>query len=111
LLREATQAEDKIPLEFGPPDVVKPSHELLGEVLLGLGEAAEARREFTRALALAPGRARSLLGLGRAALAVGDTAAARKALGDLKRAWHSADARLPEVAELDRLLTQMTSGK
>jgi tetratricopeptide (TPR) repeat protein len=111
LLREATQAEDRIPLEFGPPDVVKPSHELLGEVLLGLGEAAEARREFTRALALAPGRARSLLGLGRAALAVGDTAAARKALGDLKRAWHSADARLPEVAELDRLLTQMTSGK
>jgi tetratricopeptide (TPR) repeat protein len=111
LLREATQAEDRIPLEFGPPDVVKPSHELLGEVLLGLGEAAEARREFTRALALAPGRARSLLGLGRAALAVGDTAAARKALGDLKRAWHSADARLPEVAELDRLLAQMTGGK
>jgi len=104
LLREATKLEDAIPLEFGPPDVVKPTHELLGEVLLGMGQAAEAQREFMRALALAPGRARSLLGLGRAAIAAGDQVAAQKALGDLKRAWHSADAGLAEVAELNRLL-------
>ena len=103
LLREAAALEDAIPLEFGPPDVVKPTHELLGEVLLGFGQAAEAQQEFARALTLAPGRARSLLGLGRAALAGGDTAAARKALDDLRRAWHSADASLPELAELNRL--------
>ncbi len=104
LLREAAALEDAIPLEFGPPDVVKPTHELFGEVLLGFGQAAEAQREFARALALAPGRARSLLGLGRAALAAGDSSAARKALGELKRTWHSADEGLAEVAELDRLL-------
>ena len=91
-------------MEFGPPDVVKPSHELLGEVLLQSGKAAEAQREFTRALEMAPGRARSLLGLGRAALAAGDKPAARKALEELERVWHSADAQLPEVAELNRLL-------
>ena len=107
LLREAAALEDAIPLEFGPPDVVKPTHELLGEVLLGFGQAAEAQREFVQALTLAPGRARSLLGLGRAALAAGDHVVARKALADLKRAWHSADAGLAEVAELDRLLGQV----
>jgi hypothetical protein len=104
LLHEAARLEDAIPLEFGPPDVVKPSHELLGEVLLGFGQSAEAQREFMRALSLAPGRARSLLGLGRAALAAGDTAVARKAFGDLKANWHSADPMLPEVTELNRLI-------
>ena len=106
MLVDAAKIEDALPMEFGPPDVVKPSHELLGEVLLQSGRAAEAQREFTRALELAPGRARSLLGLGRAALAAGDKAVARKALGDLKRVWHSADASLPELAELNRLLEQ-----
>jgi len=107
LLREAAKLEDGVPLEFGPPDVVKPSHELLGEVLLGFGQSAEAQREFMRALELAPGRARSLLGLGRAALAAGDTAVARKALGELKRNWHAADATLPELEELNRLLARV----
>ena len=106
LLREATRLEDAIPLEFGPPDIVKPSHELLGELLLTAGQPVEAQREFMKALSLAPGRARSLLGLGRAALAANDPAAARKALGDLKRTWHSADPGA-ELAELDRLLSRM----
>jgi tetratricopeptide (TPR) repeat protein len=107
LLRDAAKVEDAIPMEFGPPDVVKPSHELLGEVLLQLGRAREAQREFTRALELAPGRARSLLGLGRAALAAGDTTGARKALEELKRVWHSADPSLNDVAELNRLLAEV----
>ena len=106
LLRDAARIEDRLPMEFGPPDVVKPSHELLGEVLLQSGRATDAQREFTRALEMAPGRARSLLGLGRAAAASGDKAAARKALEELKRIWHSADASLPELAEVNRLLGQ-----
>ena len=107
LLVNAAKIEDRLPMEFGPPDVVKPSHELLGEVLLELKRPSEAQKEFVRALELAPGRARSLLGLGRAALAAGDSAVARKALGDLKRNWHSADAALPEVVELNRLLATL----
>jgi tetratricopeptide (TPR) repeat protein len=109
LLREAAALEDAIPLEFGPPDIVKPTHELLGEVLLRFGDAGEAQREFVCALELAPGRVRSLLGLGRAALAARDHDVARKVLTDLKRAWHSADAGLAEVAEMDRLLAQLGS--
>lgn len=104
MLRDAAKIEDALPMEFGPPDVVKPSHELLGEVLLQSGRATEAQREFTRSLELAPGRARSLLGLGRAAAAAGDKTVARKALEELKRVWHSADPSIPEMAELNRLL-------
>ena len=34
LAREAAAAEDAMSFEFGPPDVVKPTHELLGDMLL-----------------------------------------------------------------------------
>jgi cytochrome c-type biogenesis protein CcmH/NrfG len=48
---------------------VKPSHELLGEILLALHRPADAQREFTRALALAPKRTLSLAGAAQAAAA------------------------------------------
>jgi tetratricopeptide (TPR) repeat protein len=63
LLRQATAIEDTLPMEFGPPLIVKPSHELLGEILLNLNQPGEAKREFERALALAPRRLRSIQGL------------------------------------------------
>jgi len=66
LLRQAAGIEDTIPIEFGPPLIVKPTHEALGETYLTLGRPAEAQREFERALELAPGRMRSLVGLARA---------------------------------------------
>jgi tetratricopeptide (TPR) repeat protein len=103
LLREAAGLEDGMPLEFGPPDVVKPSHELLGETLLTLGRAAEAQRAFGRALELAPGRSPALLGLVRAAAAAGDPAAAERAARALRANWLRADPDLPALAELSRL--------
>lgn len=106
LLKEAAAQEDAIPSEYGPPDIVKPTHELLGEVLLAAKRPAEAVAEFRRALELAPGRSRALLGLARAAAASGDKAAVERALGDLKRNWHRADRDLPELAELEKLLSK-----
>ena len=99
LMREATAHEDSMPLEFGPPVVLKPTHELLGEMLLEMGRAKEAHAEFTRALQLAPKRARSLLGLARAATAMGDSAGAAKNYADLRAAWHKAD---PGIKALNR---------
>jgi len=102
LLRAASAMEDSLPVEYGPPNIVKPSHELLGEVLLGLGRPADAQREFARALELAPQRALALLGLVRAATAAGDAATANRALAELRAVWHVADADLPGLAELGR---------
>jgi tetratricopeptide (TPR) repeat protein len=71
LLGRATALEDSMAYAFGPPFVVKPSHELLGEVLLDLGRRAEATREFEAALRRTPGRAAVLRGLERARAAGG----------------------------------------
>jgi tetratricopeptide (TPR) repeat protein len=103
VLRELTREEDSFPAEFGPPDVVKPTHELLGEFLLELKRPAEAQAQFVRALELAPGRSQALLGLVRAARAAGDGVAAERALAELERNWKDADADLPGLVDLKRL--------
>ena len=46
----------------GAADPVKPSHELLGEVLLQVGKPAEAAAAFDACLLRMPNRARSLMG-------------------------------------------------
>jgi tetratricopeptide (TPR) repeat protein len=102
MLRDASAAEDALPLEYGPPDIVKPTHELLGEVLLGLGDGSGAQREFERALQLAPRRALSLLGLARAATMSGDREAAARAHAELRRVWHKADGDVAWVREVAR---------
>lgn len=102
LAKEAAAAEDAMSFEFGPPSVVKPAHELLGEMLLNAGNAAEARAEFERSLAHAPERALSLLGLARAASKAGDRAAAEDAYRRLAAVWRRADPDLPELSEARR---------
>jgi tetratricopeptide (TPR) repeat protein len=99
LLRRATALEDGMPAEFGPPAVVKPSHELLAGLLLESGHAAEAVTEYQRALELAPGRSRALLGLAQAGRAAGQPAVAARAYAALAANWHAADAGLPALAE------------
>lgn len=109
-LREAVGIEDAMAVEYGPPSVVKPSHELLGELLLAMGQAGEAQREFTRALALAPRRAASLLGLARAAAAAGDRQTSDRAYADLRLVWSRADAGIPGLEEVTRALSSSEPG-
>jgi hypothetical protein len=100
LLRAAAAVEDTMAVEFGPPVAPKPSHELLGEVLLSAKRPAEAKLAFQRALELAPGRSLALLGLVRAARAAGDRAAANRALATLTANWYAADADTPGLSEI-----------
>ncbi len=104
LLGRAAAIEEALPVDFGPPGIVKPSFELLGEVLLGLGRPAEAQRAFMRALQLAPGRARALIGLVRAASAAGDAPVAANAYRQLAANWQSADGDLPILRQLQGLV-------
>ena len=55
----------------GAADPVKPSHELLGEVLLDSGKPADAAALFDACLLRMPNRARSLMGAARAHAAAG----------------------------------------
>lgn len=50
----------------GPPEIIKPTHELAGEILLEMGNKAEAVKKFEKALERQPMRRASLEGLTRA---------------------------------------------
>jgi tetratricopeptide (TPR) repeat protein len=56
LLRQAVALEATLPVAFGPPMIDQPTRELLGAFLLRHGQRTEARAEFEKALAAAPGR-------------------------------------------------------
>ena len=105
-LKRATMLEEELSPPSGPPSLLKPSHELLGEILLRAGQPKEAARAFATALARQPNRARSLLGTARAAEAGGDKAAAITAYTDLLRVWQQADANVPALREARAYLEQ-----
>ncbi len=69
LARRAAEIEETIGTPSGPPDVLKPSHELYGELLLAAGKPKEAMEQFRISLQRMPNRAASLAGLEAAASA------------------------------------------
>lgn len=91
LLDEATAIEANRPLEYGPPSIVKPSHELYGEVLVALDRPDDARTQFELGLERAPRRSLSLAGLASAAEATGEEAVLMAACGELESIHASAD--------------------
>jgi len=83
-LQELAIAEERMPIEFGPPAIDKPSYELLGEALLAANRPSDALAAFEKALARAPERTTSLVGLATAAEKTGDTARASATRAKLK---------------------------
>jgi tetratricopeptide (TPR) repeat protein len=98
LLRKATSLEEEMSPPSGPPDLIKPSHELLGEILLRAGRPDEAAQEFKTSLLRQPNRARSLLGAARAARDMKSPDAAR-AYASFWQVWSQADPQLAELRE------------
>ena len=104
LMQAAAADENSRPLSYGPPDIPKPAHELLGEMLLARGNPEQATVEFGISLSRNTGRSLSLLGLARAQEAAGaleaaaDTRAllARNWRGDFQAFWNSAYTWLGE---------------
>ena len=99
LIKNATALEEQMSAPYGPPTLIKPTHELFGEILLRAGKPAEAAEQFKIALLRQPNRARSLLGAARAAAQSGNHAAATAAYTTLLEQWKQADENLPELRE------------
>jgi tetratricopeptide (TPR) repeat protein len=97
-MRKATALEEEMSPPSGPPDLIKPSHELLGEILLRAGRPEEATQEFKTSLLRQPNRARSLLGSARAARDMKSPEAAR-AYASFWQVWSQADPQLSELRE------------
>jgi tetratricopeptide (TPR) repeat protein len=104
LMKKATALEEQMSAPYGPPTLVKPTHELFGEILLRAGKPAEAAEQFKTALLRQPNRARSLLGAARAAAQSGNHAAATAAYTTLLEQWKQADEGLPELREAREFL-------
>ena len=104
LLEETTAIEDEnIMVHFGPPNPLKPPHELYGEVLLELARPADALRQFERSLEIYRRRPLSLIGAARAAAALGNTETARRHYATLVDIWQQADPEHSGLAEVRRV--------
>jgi predicted Zn-dependent protease len=105
-MKVATSMEEAMAAPSGPPGLIKPSHELYGEILLRAGKPREAIEQFSTALLRQPNRARSLLGLARASAKSGDPAGASAAYESFLKQWEQADEGLAELREARNYLKQ-----
>lgn len=71
-LQDASKLEESVSYSYGPPAVVKPSHELYGEFLLSQNRPKEALPLFNKALQIAPKRILALRGKLNAATLLND---------------------------------------
>ena len=106
LMKKATALEEQTSAPYGPPHLIKPTHELFGEILLRAGKPAEAAEQFKIALLRQPNRARSLLGAARAAAQSGNQPARSTAYAHSIEQWKQADDGLPELREARDYLKQ-----
>ena len=87
LLKEAAELEESMRPPNGAADPIKPSHELLGEVLLQAGKPKDAVEAFETSLLRMPNRARSLMGAVKAHAAAGNKEKAAERLATLNSFW------------------------
>ena len=87
LMQEAQTAVEALPPPRGAASPIKPVHELFGELLMDLGRPLEAIEKFEASLLRMPERPRSLLGLGRALAATGNTVMAGPSYEKLAEMW------------------------
>ena len=105
-MNEAVKMEELRGAPSGPPGIIKPAHELFGEILLRAGNHERAAEQFRTALLRQPNRARSLLGLARVHAKSGNNAEAANVSAKLLEQWKDADADLPELKEARQFLAR-----
>ena len=101
LARQATQMQASMPFRYGPPRISKPTAELLGDVLLELGDDEHAALAYEDQLTRSQLRTNSLLGLARATARTGDKTTSREAYNTLAGIWHSADPTVRALVEVN----------
>ena len=104
LAKQATVIEEKLPPPSGPPRILKPTYELLGEVYLQAHKPIQAQEQFAISLGRHRNRLRSLVGAARAAKASGDKSSAKETYEHLLSQLKNADPGLPELAEAKEYL-------
>ena len=104
LAKQAILLEEKLPSPSGPPRILKPTYEFLGEVYLKAGKPIEADENFSISLLRHPNRIRSLIGSARAANAKGDKKTAKEKYHQLFVQLENATPDFPELKEAKEFL-------
>jgi tetratricopeptide (TPR) repeat protein len=106
LMRAAAEREDGNVKHVLMENRLCPMRELLAELLLEMGQAAPALREFETSLKNNPKRFRSLFGVAQAAETIGDRRKAADHYAKLMALAKSADSQRPELARAREYLAQ-----
>jgi hypothetical protein len=93
----AADEEDRTQKHPVTPGAVVPARELYGDLLLVASQPGAAAKEYATSLQNAPGRARSLFGLARAAELAGDRAIAQARYTEFLKLMAQGDCERPEV--------------
>ncbi|HVQ75476.1 MAG TPA: hypothetical protein VMT79_08050 [Candidatus Binatia bacterium] len=99
LLRRAAEVEGKTEKHPVTPGSIQPSREMLAELLLDLGQPAQALAEFEASQKTDPNRFHGLAGAARAAAQAGDRERARRYYTELLALAKTADSERPEIKQ------------
>jgi Tfp pilus assembly protein PilF len=105
-MQSAADLEDSTDKHPVTPAPIQPARELLGEMLLEVGDPARALKEFEGSHRIEPNRFRGLYGAAKAAQASGDHEKARHYYTKLVSLCERADTERPEIKEAKAYLTK-----
>src|SRR6266550_4135106 len=108
MLRQAADAEDILGKHPVSPGAFVPIREQLGTLLLEVGQAKEAQREFEAALKIYPGRFRGLYGAALAAEQAGDKQNASRYYAKLAAQTTKSDGSRDELNHVREFLAAQT---
>ncbi|MBI4840076.1 MAG: hypothetical protein HY803_03205 [candidate division NC10 bacterium] len=106
LMRAAADREDATEKHPVTPGPIVPARELLGEMLLELGNPGQALKEFEASHRVEPNRFKGLYGAAKAAGLSGDLGKAKAYYGQLVALCARADTERPELAEARAFLAK-----
>jgi tetratricopeptide (TPR) repeat protein len=106
LMQSAADLEDSTDKHPVTPAPILPARELLGEMLLELGDAGQALREFEASHRMEPNRFMGLYGAAKAAQMSGDQEKARNYYTKLVSLCDHADTDRPELKEAKAFLAK-----
>ena len=105
-MRGASDLEDSMEKHPVTPSPIVPARELLGDMLLELGQPADALKAFEAAAQREPNRLRGLYGSARAAALSGDRAKAKMYYSKLVALTEKSDGSRPELQQAKAYLAQ-----
>ena len=105
-MRASADLEDSMEKHIVTPSPVVPARELLGEMLLELGQPADALKAFESSAEREPNRLRGLFGSARAAALSGDRAKAKMYYAKLIALTEKSDSSRPELQQAKAYLAQ-----